>query len=50
MPPKDVADIRKAFEDVKTSAGIDPSKVEYVVIATRSRKPTAIQILCCPNT
>jgi hypothetical protein len=41
MPEKDLADMRKAFADVKQSAGVDPSKVDYVLIAVRFRKPTA---------
>jgi hypothetical protein len=41
MPPKDVDGMRKAFEDVKKNTGIDPTKIDYVVIATRFNKPTA---------
>lgn len=41
MPEKDLANMRKTFEDIKLNAGIDPSKVEYLVIAIRYRKPTA---------
>ncbi|HAF12426.1 MAG TPA: hypothetical protein DCK93_14155 [Blastocatellia bacterium] len=41
MPAKDVEGMRKAFADVKTNAGIDPTKIDYIVIAFRFRKPTA---------
>lgn len=41
MPAKDVEGMRKGFEEVKKSAGIDPTKIDYVVIATRFKKPTA---------
>jgi len=41
MPPKDLADMRQGFEEVKKNAGFDPTKVDYVVIAVRFRKPTA---------
>jgi hypothetical protein len=41
MPEKDLADMRKAFADVKQFSGVDPSNVDYIVIAVRFRKPTA---------
>jgi hypothetical protein len=41
LPPKDVEGMRKGFEEVKKSAGIDPTKIDYIVIATRFKKPTA---------
>ncbi|MDQ2936566.1 MAG: hypothetical protein M3R67_03570, partial [Acidobacteriota bacterium] len=41
LPPKDVEGMRKSFEEVKKSAGIDPTKIDYIVIATRFKKPTA---------
>ncbi len=41
LPPKDVEGMRKAFEDAKKHAGVDPTRVEYVVVAVRFRKPTA---------
>jgi len=40
LPPKDVQGMRSAFEQAKQMAGIDPTKVDYIVIATRFRKPT----------
>jgi len=41
MPAKDVENMRKAFADVKTHAGFDPTKVDYIVMAIRFKKPTA---------
>jgi hypothetical protein len=41
MPAKDVAEMQKGFEEVKKNAGIDPTKVDYIVIAVRFKKPTA---------
>jgi hypothetical protein len=40
MPAKDVEGMRKGFEEVKKNAGIDPTRIDYVVIATRFKKPT----------
>jgi len=33
--------MQKGFEAAKTQAGIDPAKIEYLVIAIRFKKPTA---------
>ena len=41
MAEKDLAEMRKGFEEIKKNIGVDPSKVEYLVIATRFRKPAA---------
>ena len=41
LPAKDVEEMRKGFEEVKKNAGIDPTKVDYIVIAVRFKKPTA---------
>ena len=41
LPAKDLEEMRKGFEAAKQQAGIDPAKVEYVVIAVRFKKPTA---------
>lgn len=41
MPPKDLEQMRKGFEEARTKAGIDPTKVEYIVLAVRFKKPTA---------
>jgi len=40
MPAKDVEDMRKGFEMAKQMAGVDPTKVDYIVLAIRVKKPT----------
>jgi hypothetical protein len=40
LPAKDIEGMRKGFEDVKKNAGIDPTKVDYIVLAVRFKKPT----------
>jgi hypothetical protein len=40
LPPKDVEEMRKAFDDVKKNVGINPQNVEYLVLAVRFKKPT----------
>jgi len=41
LPAKDIEGMRKGFEEVKNKAGVDPTKLDYLVIAIRFRKPTA---------
>ena len=41
LPAKDLEDMRKGFAEAKQQAGIDPSKIDYFVIAVRFKKPTA---------
>ncbi|MDX6612055.1 MAG: hypothetical protein QOD75_1241 [Blastocatellia bacterium] len=41
MPEKEVAEMRSAFNMVKQNVGIDPSKIDYIVIAARFKRPTA---------
>jgi hypothetical protein len=41
MPAKDVDGMRKGFDEVRKNAGIDPTKIDYIVIAVRFKKPTA---------
>ncbi len=41
LTAKDLEEMHKGFEAAKTQAGIDPAKVEYLVIAIRFKKPTA---------
>ncbi|HEV2883973.1 MAG TPA: hypothetical protein VGW36_03895 [Pyrinomonadaceae bacterium] len=41
MPAKDLEGMRKGFEEVKKNMGVDPTKVAYIVVAVRFRKPTA---------
>lgn len=40
LPAKDVEEMRKAFDDVKKQVGVDPTRVEYIVLAVRFKKPT----------
>lgn len=40
LPPKDLEEMRKGFEVAKQKAGIDPAKIDYVVMAIRFKKPT----------
>jgi hypothetical protein len=40
LPPKDLEDMRKGFDEAKKSAGIDPAKIDYFVIAVRFKRPT----------
>jgi hypothetical protein len=41
LSARDLEEMHKGFEAAKTQAGIDPAKVEYLVIAVRFKKPTA---------
>ena len=41
LPAKDLEEMRKGFEEAKSNAGIDPAKIDYLVIALRFKKPTA---------
>lgn len=41
MPEKELAEMRKGFGEMKQFSGVDPTKVDYLVIAVRSRKPSA---------
>jgi hypothetical protein len=41
LPPKDLEEMRKGFEAAKQQAGIDPAKIDYVVMTIRFKKPTA---------
>jgi hypothetical protein len=40
LPAKDLEEMRKGFAEAKQSAGIDPGKVDYLVLAVRFKKPT----------
>jgi hypothetical protein len=40
MPAKEVVDMQTAFADMKKAVGVDPSTVEYIVIALRFHRPT----------
>ena len=41
LPASELADLRKALEDVKKDANVDLSNLDYVVVALRFRKPAA---------
>jgi hypothetical protein len=41
LPAKDVEGMRKGFEEARNNAGVDPTKVDYIVLAVRFKKPTA---------
>jgi len=41
VPAKDLASMRAAFQDLKKDLGVDPSTLDYVVIALRFHKPAA---------
>jgi len=40
LPAKDVEGMRKAFDEVKKTVDMDPTKVDYIVLAVRFKKPT----------
>lgn len=40
LPAKDMEEMRKAFEDVKKNVGINPTNVDYIILAVRFKKPT----------
>lgn len=41
LSEKDLTGMRKTFADMNQFAGVDPSKVDFIVMAIRFRKPTA---------
>jgi hypothetical protein len=41
VPEKELARMREGFSQMKQFAGVDPAKIEYIVIAVRFRKPSA---------
>lgn len=41
MPEKELAHMREAFSMMKQQAGVDPAKIDYIVIASRFQRPTA---------
>jgi len=49
MSPADVTGMRATFAELKKSAGIDPSTVEYLVIAVRFNKPAADLSFVAPD-
>lgn len=49
MPPAEITKMRAAFEDIKKGAGIDPSTLEYLVIAVRFHKPASDLSFVAPD-
>ena len=49
MDPAEVTQMRGAFADLKKSVGVDPSAVEYVVIAVRFNKPASDLSFVAPD-
>lgn len=49
MPAAEVTKMRAAFADMKRSLGVDPSSVEYLVIAIRFHKPAADLSFVAPD-
>jgi hypothetical protein len=47
--PAELAKMRASFADMKKSAGIDPSTIEYVVIMARFHKPAADLSFVAPD-
>lgn len=49
MKPDDITNMRNAFADIKKSAGVDPSTVEYIVLAVRFNKPASDLSFVAPD-
>jgi ribosomal protein S7 len=49
MPAAEVTKMRAAFADMKRSVGVDPSTIEYLVIAVRFHKPAADLSFVAPD-
>ena len=49
IDPAELAKARAAFADMKKSAGVDPSSIEYLVIAVRFHKPAADLSFVAPD-
>ena len=49
MDPAELAKMRGAFEELKKGAGIDPSSVEYLVMAVRFNKPASDLSFVAPD-
>lgn len=49
MPAAEVAKMRAAFADIKQSVGVDPSTIEYLVIAVRFHKPAGDLSFVAPD-
>jgi hypothetical protein len=49
MPANDLANMRSQFADLKKAVGIDPSTIEYLVIAVRFHKPAGDLSFVAPD-
>lgn len=49
MPAAEVTKMRTAFADMKRSVGVDPSTIEYLVIAVRFHKPAGDLSFVAPD-
>ena len=49
MPPAELTKMRTTFADLKKSVGVDPSAIEYLVIAVRFNKPTTNLSFVAPD-
>lgn len=49
MQPAEVTNLRNSFADLKKSVGVDPSAVEYLVIAVRFNKPAGDLSFVAPD-
>ena len=49
MPAKELSEMRSMFADMKQAVGVDPSAVDYLVIALRFHKPAADLSFVAPD-
>ena len=49
VPPAEITNMRSTFADIKKSTGIDPSSIEYLVLAVRFNKPAADLSFVAPD-
>ena len=49
MPAKDYTEMRSGFAEMKTSVGVDPAGVEYLVLALRFHKPAGDLSFVAPD-
>lgn len=49
MLPAELAKMRSTFADIKKSAGVDPSSIEYLVLAVRFNKPAGDLSFVAPD-
>ena len=49
LSPAEITKMRAEFADIKTSAGVDPSAVEYLVLAVRFNKPATNLSFVAPD-